>query len=216
MLFLAVFCGFLAEYQLEHKIEKEKGKQYIRSFYEDLTADTSTFNRIISAYEVKLAALKGTEACFDSLSRNISSDDCFKTLTYHASDFPDLIYTDRTIQQLKNAGGLRLLKPVDADSILIYDNLLRAYSKAEATAQQEVQSSIRNTLYSLLNHQIFSGNRTEKAVPFLYGGNREILNRYFNQLLGYAATSEKRLLSLIDIRSRAISLIAYFKNKYGF
>jgi hypothetical protein len=28
MLFLAVFCGFFAEYQLEHKIEKNRGKQY--------------------------------------------------------------------------------------------------------------------------------------------------------------------------------------------
>jgi hypothetical protein len=26
MLFLAVFCGFLAEYQLEHKIERDKEK----------------------------------------------------------------------------------------------------------------------------------------------------------------------------------------------
>ena len=29
MLFLAVFCGFIAEYLLEHKIEKEKGNQYL-------------------------------------------------------------------------------------------------------------------------------------------------------------------------------------------
>ena len=36
MLFLAVFCGFLAEYLLEHKIEKEKGKQFAISFREDL------------------------------------------------------------------------------------------------------------------------------------------------------------------------------------
>ena len=27
MLFLAVFCGFLAEYQLEHKIEKNRERQ---------------------------------------------------------------------------------------------------------------------------------------------------------------------------------------------
>ena len=27
MLFLAVFCGFLAEYQLEHIIEKDREKQ---------------------------------------------------------------------------------------------------------------------------------------------------------------------------------------------
>ena len=31
MLFLAVFCGILAEYQLEHTIEKDREKQYIRS-----------------------------------------------------------------------------------------------------------------------------------------------------------------------------------------
>jgi hypothetical protein len=29
MLFLAVFCGFLAEYQLEHIIEHSKEKEYI-------------------------------------------------------------------------------------------------------------------------------------------------------------------------------------------
>ena len=40
MLFLAVFCGFLAEYQLEHKIEKDREKQYMRSMVEDLSADT--------------------------------------------------------------------------------------------------------------------------------------------------------------------------------
>jgi hypothetical protein len=31
MLFLAVFCGFLAEYQLEHVIENNREKQFIRS-----------------------------------------------------------------------------------------------------------------------------------------------------------------------------------------
>jgi hypothetical protein len=41
MLFLAVFCGFLAEYQLEHKIESDRGKQYTYSFYEDMITDSS-------------------------------------------------------------------------------------------------------------------------------------------------------------------------------
>ena len=30
MLFLAVFCGFLAEYQLEHKIEKDRASAEVR------------------------------------------------------------------------------------------------------------------------------------------------------------------------------------------
>src|SRR4026208_1283582 len=47
MLFLAVFCGFLAEYQLEHKIESDRGRQYVYSMYEDLRMDTLTLNTII-------------------------------------------------------------------------------------------------------------------------------------------------------------------------
>ena len=41
MLFLAVFCGFLAEYRLEHIIEKDREKQYMRSMTEDLKSDES-------------------------------------------------------------------------------------------------------------------------------------------------------------------------------
>ena len=40
MLFLAVFCGFLAEYQLEHKIETDREKNLYNSMYEDLKMDT--------------------------------------------------------------------------------------------------------------------------------------------------------------------------------
>ena len=39
MLFLAVFCGFLAEYQQEHKIEKEREKHYMQSLIADLKND---------------------------------------------------------------------------------------------------------------------------------------------------------------------------------
>src|SRR6185369_7095980 len=39
MIFLAVFLGFLAENFREHQVEKERGKQYIESFYNDLEKD---------------------------------------------------------------------------------------------------------------------------------------------------------------------------------
>ena len=44
MLFLAVFCGFLAEYQLEHYIEKQRAKDFARSLHRDLVSDTAIFN----------------------------------------------------------------------------------------------------------------------------------------------------------------------------
>ena len=43
MLFLAVFCGFLAEYQLEHKIEKDREKVYMQNMLEDLGSDTAIY-----------------------------------------------------------------------------------------------------------------------------------------------------------------------------
>jgi len=48
MLFLAVFCGFLAEYQLEHLIEKDREKQYMKSIVEDLQNDTTAISNIFN------------------------------------------------------------------------------------------------------------------------------------------------------------------------
>ncbi len=64
MLFLAVFCGFLAEYQLEHKIENDRGKQYTYSFYEDLLTDSSHFNDLISRFQKKLTVLQDMAPCY--------------------------------------------------------------------------------------------------------------------------------------------------------
>jgi hypothetical protein len=207
MLFLAVFCGFLAEYQLEHKIEKEKGKQYVKSFYKDLVTDTSTFNRLIAAYEIKLQAMKTEPLCYDSLSKDLHMESCFWNLVVNSSFFPDLIYTDRTLQQLKNAGGLRLLNAADADSILLYDNLLKSHKTTEETSMQETQADIRNTMYSLLDHRRLVG---DNSGSFLYANNKEVLNRYFNQLTGYTANVEIALISLKKIKKKAEDLIIYF------
>jgi hypothetical protein len=51
MLFLAVFCGFLAEYQLEHLIEYQREKQFMKSFVEDLEKD-----RVLLDHETRLVA----------------------------------------------------------------------------------------------------------------------------------------------------------------
>jgi len=67
MLFLAVFCGFLAEYQLEHKIENDRGKQYIISFFDDLKYDTSHLTAVINNYKEKVNSLNVISKCYDSV-----------------------------------------------------------------------------------------------------------------------------------------------------
>src|SRR6185436_4117806 len=47
MLFLAVFCGFLAENQREHIVEHQREKKFMQSLVRDLKADTFKLGDII-------------------------------------------------------------------------------------------------------------------------------------------------------------------------
>jgi len=46
MLFLAVFCGFLAEYQLEHKIERDRVKKFMHDMVVNLKNDTARCKKV--------------------------------------------------------------------------------------------------------------------------------------------------------------------------
>src|SRR6266567_2216063 len=70
MLFLAVFCGFLVENFREHQAEKERGKQYVESFYEDLKTDTARLTYLVDFETKKIASLNKLQSCYDSISKN--------------------------------------------------------------------------------------------------------------------------------------------------
>ena len=224
MLFLAVFCGFLAEYQLEHKIEKERGKQYLKSFVEDLKTDTNIFSGLIKANERKVAELRGFVECYRAIQKN-PSDSCLLKLFLASANFPDFIYTDRTLQQLKNAGGLRLIPPADADSIIEYDKLIRQYQKIESTSYQEIQTDLRHSIYSLNNFgatvksfdsadsgaNIYGANK-----PVMFSNNKELLNQYFNQLFIYFIGTAGNVEDIGKMKAKAESLIKFFDSKYHF
>ena len=214
MLFLAVFCGFLAEYQLEHKIEKERSRQYIFSFYEDLKKDTTTFSGVIRSYEVKINAFKDRESCYKSLSGKNKSDACLFPLISNSESFTDLVYSEGTMQQLKNAGGLRLLSKNEADSILVYDNLLRTYVKHETSGFQDVQNSIRGVMQSMIKYDFLIHPDTSSAVPILYTTNPDLINKYFILLEGYNTRCIWGMEDMKQIKIKAINLIEYFKTKY--
>jgi len=55
MLFLAVFCGFLAEYQLEHKIERERAKQFLQSMLVDVRTNIFILDSLINQNQIIIA-----------------------------------------------------------------------------------------------------------------------------------------------------------------
>jgi len=121
MLFFAVFCGFLAEYQLEHVIEHQREQKYIESLLEDLKTDTAHLETYINLRMEKRVMM-------DSLVLLLSTDKHkqFGNETYffarHVFTAPPFVSTDGTMQQLKNAGNLRLIKDENViNNILDYD-----------------------------------------------------------------------------------------------
>jgi hypothetical protein len=124
MLFLAVFCGFLAEYKLEHVIEHKREKEYVVSMIEDLESDTAK----IAELEIMLHEY-GNSIDTVLLFFNALGDPSNLALTrniYSILGYPEFIYTDRTIQQLKSSGAMRLIRnKTAADEILNYDAEIR-------------------------------------------------------------------------------------------
>ena len=55
MLFFAVFCGFLAEYQLEHKIERDRAKQFLQSMHVDVQTNIKILDSLLKQDEIIVA-----------------------------------------------------------------------------------------------------------------------------------------------------------------
>jgi hypothetical protein len=109
MLFLAVFCGFLAEYQLEHKIEKDREKQYMASLYQDLKTDTLNMSILLKG---TLEDIANYDSLFDTFKNKKYLQETSNTYYYGRKvvTLRPFYPTDGTINQLENSGGLRLIR----------------------------------------------------------------------------------------------------------
>jgi hypothetical protein len=219
MLFLAVFCGFLAEYQSEHIIENQREKKYISSFIEDLRADTAFITRYVNSKIEKRKDHDSLIWYLNSPNPNQHGQRIYlfaRQLTRTFSFFP----ADGTIKQLKNSGGLRLIKNQQAsDSILAYDQAIERILLTQSRQENEI-IEIRPMMGKLLDANVLetmvygdvirppSGNlalRTidkEFILDFIYA---------IHQLKGSDALNKVRLQQL---KERAIGIILFLKKEY--
>jgi hypothetical protein len=128
MIFLAVTLGFLAESLRESISDKEKEKEYISSPVSNLQQDTANLGYAIRVNEAKR---NGLDSLIFLSFKNLN-DPANRQLLYSYADkyvswYSALISDDATMLQLKNSGGLRLIKHNHvADSIAQYDIGVRA------------------------------------------------------------------------------------------
>ena len=154
MLFLAVTMGFFVENQREHYIEHKREKQFISTMVEDLKSDTAQLTETI-AYK------KSKEKMLDSLIRYLSKAEYQKygnDIYYYARNVTRPQYfspNDRTIQQLKNSGALRLIRKLSiSDSIMYYDQQLRYLSTLNED-ERSIRDNFRELIGSVFDGKVF-------------------------------------------------------------
>ncbi len=202
MLFLAVFCGFLAENQREHMVEHQKEKQYIKSFLSNLRDDTAEINYTKFIYDGKVrfldsllhiryqdfSLLSNRELFYFYVKKGVNNNMYFQN-------------NDATLVQLRNSGGLRLIKALGAaDSISNYQRLLgETMAQREAIDRYWVKSSslmeklIDQTVFfdtAYFKDGLFTGKSVLPITP-----DKQLLTEFFNAIQSY-------------------KLIAYYYNNY--
>ncbi|BDQ12065.1 hypothetical protein [Sediminibacterium sp. TEGAF015] len=222
MLFLAVFCGFLAEYQLEHKIERDREIQYVESLVQNLKADTSDLTRTINRNYQKEAAWTSLLALARKDISNPVIARQFYEYFFKGAFLPVFRSTDATVIQLKNAGNLRLIRRKEVvDSILGYDSRNRAiadhnesFSKQNDKVWDEAFPIIQTWIFADSSYVDFEKREIlSNVLPEL--NNNKLQNQiFFGNLTRSILYTKVNRNYLIQQKAKAESLISFLQTKY--
>ena len=221
MLFLAVTCGFFAEYQLEHKVEKNRERQYIKSLLEDLKADSMMLG--LRAYGVTTTRMSRADSLWRWMNAPDRAAHANRIFFENAEAFRHGKYKlhDRTIVQLKNAGGMRLITDEQVvDTIYAYykevgsiegfDDAIHVYIEKLIDITAELFSAgdwaLANTTSnfdSLNKHQLHF--RSEDPV---------LINKYCIYMFMYRSRESGLRNTAIQLKERCLKMIEFIKKEY--
>ncbi len=223
MLFLAVFCGFLAENQREHMVEHRREKGYMHSLIEDLQTDTSNLSQELRR---GIAARTGLENLISFLNSESTKDSVahLYELNTKSGKVVHIDFEDRTSSQLKNGGNMRLIRnKTVADSIRNYWGSIKIMDNVDTRLEEyrmkaiDIGAQIFHNKYTKYSDprnitsdiSILPGAKLISDDPALqaqYSNRRQL---YLNVLNNYMRTME-------FIKEEATTLIELIKKGYHF
>jgi len=224
MLFLAVFCGFLAENQREHLVEHKREKQYMKSLLEDLQNDIADLKNDTAFWNLQFKRI-------DIIQAEIRKplDKRNKLFLYRYSVYmryyEDFLYHDRTIAQLKNGGNFRLIRnPAIADSLIEYDATVTTRLKGIEVMSNDLFMNLNYLQNKLFNTEYYPSPLTyldlDSAVKMnaqpieIRTGTDDIVFEYINQLDFFRGFNMVRNMTNQVLLSHANNLVVMLKKEY--
>ena len=225
MLFLAVFCGFLAENQREHMVEHQREKQYMNSLTTDLKGDTATIRYVISFC---LTKFHGMDTLAQLLNKDILNNDDEKELYYlnshYAANVSFMVFNERTIKQLLNSGNLRLVrKQGTSDSIINYYGQFMDVIKGQEEVYNEMSKRLlfsteeifdRSASMTKMNADsgFYQDIRQEKMK--LITKDKNVLRKHSQTIITARGMLANYLSMLFDMKKTGENLLVFLENEY--
>ncbi len=136
MLFLAVTLGFFVENTREHMVERQREKKYIRAMVQDLKEDTAAFRLSVEINQKGCDEIDSFFSLINGENRNASAREIYALARFIPFDDAFLVCQNKTFEQLKSSGGLRLIHHQSTlDSISNYYQISR-YIESGPTPMQ--------------------------------------------------------------------------------
>ena len=222
MLFLAVTLGFFVENQREHYIEHKREKQYVQSFYEDLTADEVELEGNIEYLRGQVKAADSLQLLMKNVTTKQPANRIYMYLREITRSSAGLLYpNDRTIVQLRNAGGMRLIKnKTVSDSMVGYYRTISIIQFLSENALDN-KRSLREKYIPLLNADDFgkivdSTSRIINSAEILYLRNTdpEIINSCLMEVNRIRNINSTLAIRIRGLKEKAARIKDFIKQEY--
>lgn len=187
--FLAVTAAFLLNAERESYVERQLERQYLNSMIEDLQLDTAYMNSRKKFIQITINRL-------DTLIKYLSHPEP-KTIykIYNASSGfmyagPIFRANDRTLQQLKNTGGLRLIRNKDiSDKIVVYDRKIIENIMFQELAIESARNDCKEVFGEILEVETLQSLFSNDFKPLLsttpvtlVSNDKVSINRFLSRL----------------------------------
>lgn len=222
MLFLAVTLGFLVENQREHYIENKREKQYVQSFYDDLTADEIDLEGNIEYLRGQVKAADSLQMLMKNVTTKQPANRIYMYLREITRSSAGLLYpNDRTIVQLRNAGGMRLIKNKSvSDSMVGYYRTIGIIQFLSENALDN-KKSLREKYIPLLNAEDFDKitDSTSKIINpidtlYLRTADPEVINSCLMEVNRIKNINSTLAIRISMLKEKAARIKDFIKQEY--
>ncbi len=213
MLFLAVFCGFLAENQREHFIEHQREKVLARSLVEDLKKDSLQLQNAIFICNKKIADLRELVTLLHQPTDRRTDTMIYRKalLIQYATR---ILRSAGTYNQIVNSGALRYFPQEMVNLMNRYDVDIRMVESRRDADLEIIYNNSLPFINRILNQEVFDeileGRPISKPTYIINSGQ---IHEFINYAIGSRRITERmKIESEIALTSAKLLMDALIKD----